>query len=379
MVGTNWRPHPEQGSDPAFEYLGVIVRTRTDPPEASEPLLAKLLEKHPTSFHALEEHGSVLDRLGQRDAAVARYDQARRERQFIRHGMPDRPFFTRHRTTSVAEIDGYTDVLRAGTSKRAVFAHVARGHAYLAMRRPRLALLDYDAALRLAPHETGLLVARGEALAALGRHGEALQVLDLAVARRNQDPETLGSRAVVRLTLGRVAEADADWSRQLELLPRERPDARACVLLRQANYELAASELERALERKPGDPYLRLYFLTSLRRLGRSIQPEFVPMDSWPGPLIALHQGKLGADEVLLRADNPERRGEALFQLGIEAYDRDRAEAGRLWAQAAETAAPDTIEHAAARHEIDRLRTVPKPIGLGHATEREAILMAVPK
>jgi tetratricopeptide (TPR) repeat protein len=293
--------------------------------------------------------------------------------------MADRPFFMRHRTTSVAEIDGYTRVLRSGSSKKGAFAHVARGHAYLATSRPRLALFDYDEALKLAPHETGLLVARGEALAALGRHREALQVLDRAVTQRPGDPEALSSRAIMHLALGRISEAGADWSRQLELLPRERHEARACVLLRLARYDLAADELEHAIDRNPGDPYLQLYRLTSLRRLGRSTPTGVAAMDPWPGPLIALHHGELGANEVLERADNPARRAEALFQLGVWTYDHDHAEAGRLWEQAAEIAPSDTIEHAAARHEIERLRPVPRPVSRRHATETEAIVMAISK
>ena len=102
-------------------------------------------------------------------------------------------------------------------------------------------------------------------------------------------------------------------------------------------------------------------------------------MDNWPGPLIALNHGKLGANEVLQRADTPERRAEALFQLGIWSYAHDRAEAAQLWKQAAEIAAPDTIEHAAAWHEIERLRLDPQPVSLGRTTEKEAIMMAISK
>ena len=75
--------------------------------------------------------------------------------------------------------------------------------------------------------------------------------------QRPQDADALGSRAVVLLALGRIAEANADWLRQLELLPRERHDARACVWLRLANYEMALDELEPAVERSTGDPYLQ--------------------------------------------------------------------------------------------------------------------------
>jgi tetratricopeptide (TPR) repeat protein len=293
--------------------------------------------------------------------------------------MPDRPFFMRHRTTSVAEIDGYTRVLRAGASKKGILAHLARGHAYLATGRPRLALLDYDAALKLAPRETGILVARGEALAALGRHRDALAALDRAVAARPRDAEALGSRACVLLALDRLADADADWSRQLALLPRERHDARACVALRLADYAMALDELEQALETKPGDPYLQLYLLTSLRRLGRAIEPRSAPMDAWPGPLIALHHGELGADELLRRADTPQRRAEALFQLGIQAWHQDPAEAGRLWGEAAGIAAPDTIERATARHEIERLRAVALPAGSVRTAGKETMIMAMSK
>ena len=369
IVGGDWLPRPEPGSDPELSYLQAIVRLRIDGLEASERRFAKFLEAHPTSFHALEEHAAILDRLGCRERALAEYERARTRRQLLKRGMPDRPFFMRHRTTSVAEINGYTNVSRSGPSKQGAFLHVARGHAYLATRRPRLALLDYDAALKLKPDQTHLFVAKGEALLALGRPAEALQALDRAVADRPQDADALGSRAVVLLALGRIAEADADWVRQLKLLPRERHDARACVWLRLANYEMALDELEPAVGRSAADPYLQLYYLTAARRLRVPVQPGFSAMDAWPGPLIALHDGKLGADEALQRADTPERRAEALFQLGVCAFGGDRDKAGRSWRQVVESAGPDTIEYAAARHEIETLGAVAPSISFAPAPQ----------
>ena len=375
-VGLGWCPWAEPGSSPELSYLQAIACVRTDSLEASERRFAKFLEAHPTSVYAIEDHAAIMDRLGWRESALAKYELARAGRQLLQRGMPDRPFFMRHRTTSVAEINGYTKVLRAGPSKRGAFVYVARGHAYLATRRPRLALLDYDVALKLRPDQKHLLVAKGEALAALGRHAEALQALDRAVAECPQDADALGSRAVVLLALGRFDEANADWLRQLELLPRERHAARACVWLQLANYEMALDELEPALERSAGDPYLRLYYLTAARRLRVPVQPGGSVMDAWPGPLISLHEGKLTADEALQRADNPERRAEALFQLGICAFSRDRDEACRSWRQVVETAGPDTIEYAAARHEIEKLGTVAPTISFAPATQRGMITEA---
>ncbi len=302
----------------------------------------------------MEEHGAILDKLGHRKTALASYDLARKGRQRARQGMPDRPYFLRHCTTSVAEIHGYTNVLRAGASKRGAFVHVARGHAYLSTGRPRLALLDYEMALKLKPDQTQLFVAKGEALAALGRHGEALRALDRAVAGRPKDAEARGSRACALIALGRIAEADADWLKQLELLPRERHDARGCVLLRLGDYRMALGELEQAVEKNPDDPWLHLYYLGAARRLGAPAQPRLGATDVWPGPLIGLHSGALGPAEILQRADVPQRRAEALFQLGVCASDR--IEARRWLSQVVEIARPDTIEYSAARHEIERAR-----------------------
>ena len=375
-VGLDWRPCPEAGSNPELSYLRAIACVRTDSLEASERRFAKFLEAHPTSIYAIEDHAAILDRLGWRESALAKYELARTGRQRLQRGMPDRPFFMRHRTTSVAEINGYTNVLRAGPSKQGAFVYVARGHAYLATRRPRLALLDYDAALKLKPDQKHLLVAKGEALAALGRHAEGLQTLDRAVAECPLDADALGSRAIVLLALGRLADANADWLRQLELLPRERHDARACVWLRLANYERALDELEPALERSADDPYLRLYYLTAARRLRVAVQPRFSAMDAWPAPLISLHEGGLTEHEALQRADSPARRAEVLFQLGVGAFGRDGDEAWRFFRQVVETAGPDTIEYAAARHEIERLGTVAPTISFAPATQRGMITEA---
>ena len=146
--------------------------------------------------------------------------------------------------------------------------------------------------------------------------------------------------------------------------------------LRLANYERAFDELEPALERSAGDPHLRLYYLTAARRLRVAVQPGPPAMDAWPGPLISLHQGKLTADEVLQRADNPERRAEALFQLGVCAFGRDRDEACRSWRKVIEIAGPDTIEYAAARHEIEKLGTLAATISFAPATQRGMITEA---
>jgi tetratricopeptide (TPR) repeat protein len=336
-------------------YFRARASARAGDLETAAQQFADLAEMVPTLTAALEGHGEVADRLGQSALARAKYDVVRRLRSAVRRGAPDRPFVLRNRGPFPAEIAAYTLVLQS--VKERALPYVARGNALLAEGRARLALLDYGCALSLKPDLHEITALKAEALVMLGRYEEALAAFNTALAARPNDAEIYSGRAIACLALGRLGAADADWRRQSELLPPERASAGACVSLRMADYEAALPLLQRALEKEPGDPYWRLYRLTSLHRLGRTAgQPGLEGMadDAWPGPLLALHAGRLSADDVLTRADNEGRRAEALFQLGIIAWPHDREEARRRWEEVSAGASPALIEHAAARHELAR-------------------------
>jgi tetratricopeptide (TPR) repeat protein len=310
----------------------------------------------PTFTPALEAHGAALDMMGQSELAKSKYDAVRRLRSQVRRGAPDRPFALRNRGPFTDVIAAYTTVMRS--VKQRTLPPIARGNAFLAEGRADLALLDYSLALRLRPNLHEVTALKAEALAMLGRYRAALGAFNTAIAARPKDAEMYSGRAIVHLALGRLDAADADWRRQLELLPLERSSARACVLLRLADYEAALPELERALEKEPADPYWRLYRLTALHRTGRTTGrpcPDVPATDVWPGPLLALHAGQLSADDALKRADNQGRRAEALFQIGVIADPHDREEARCRWQEVVDKAPPAMIEHAAARHELARL------------------------
>ena len=78
-------------------------------------------------------------------------------------------------------------------------------------------------------------------------------------------------------------------------------------------------------------------------------------MTVWPGPLLALHDGRSTEAEVLAQADAQGRRAEAQFQLGVMAFDRDSKAAAAYWKQVVEYAPPSLIEYGAARNELSRL------------------------
>jgi Flp pilus assembly protein TadD len=321
--------------------------------KTAERLFGDAAAMAPTLADAIEGQAELLDLAGQSDLAVAKYGMARKLRGEVRAGAPDRPFALRRRGRFGAQILAYSSVLES--VKRRALPFVARGNAYLADGKPRQALADYQQALRLKPDMPEVIALKGEALSMMKRYREALEAFNTALAVRPKDAEALSGRAVVRMALGRIDEANGDWRRQLELVAPERPAARACVALRMAEYAIALPELERAVAKQPNDPYWRLYRLAALRRLGTPVESaDSISSDVWPGPLLAFHAGRLTKAEVLKRADTTERRAEALFQLGVAAWPVDRVAALRWWNEIIDRAVPAMIEYAAARNELAR-------------------------
>ena len=307
----------------------------------------------PTFDEAWEGWGEALDALGERALALEKYETARQLRAGLRPGAPDRHFVLRQRGHFTAEIVAYDAVVRSLAKN--TLPYLARGNAYLVTGQAEQALADYERALRLKPGIPEITALKGEALAILGRYSDALQAFDAALSARPNDAEILGGRAIVRIALGLVEEADADWRQQLRLL-QGRPSACACVALRMADYGTALPHLEQALVKEPGDPYWLLYRLAAQRRQGEPLDATNIPAtdDVWPGPLLALHAGRIGVAEVLKLANTDGRRAEAAFQFGVLAFAQDPEEARSHWQEIIDRSGPSLIEYAAARHELAR-------------------------
>jgi tetratricopeptide (TPR) repeat protein len=78
---------------------------------------------------------------------------------------------------------GCTAVIDANreTPENRAIALRGRGNAYVDKGQPERAIEDYDQALRLAPHGSGIFVNRGIAYAALGQFDRAIQDYDEAL------------------------------------------------------------------------------------------------------------------------------------------------------------------------------------------------------
>lgn len=309
----------------------------------------------PTLAEAIESEGEVLDVKGQRALAVQRYQTSRKVRADTRLGPPDRHFVLRQRGQFIAEIIAYDSVV-ASLRKKAL-PYIARGNAYLAAAKPQNALADYLSALKVKPNSPDIMILKGESLSMLGRHSEALEAFDAALAVKPDDAEALGGRAIVRVALGQLDAANADWRQQWELLPH-RASARACVAMRLADYDLALRAFGEALQKEPLDPYWHLYRLSAQRRIGLTTSNDIASLvlgETWPAQLLGLHAGRVSEREVLKQADTASRQAEALFQLGVLAIGQDRKLAERHWREVVQRAEPSMIEYAAARNELSRL------------------------
>lgn len=306
----------------------------------------------PEFADALEAEGAMLDLTGQEDLARARYDAARLSRARNRSGPPDRPFYARQRGPYVSEIISYSSARQS--LRRNVLPLIARGNAYLAQGDAGRALADYDRALKLRPGLPELLALKAEALVALGRHQDALELLDEVLAARPRDAGALNTRGIVNMALGKIAEANADWRLQLEIAGG-RPAACAYLALRLADYEAALPHLEAASQADPRDPYFRLYLNAARTRLGRpSLGGAPAAEEGWPGLLLALQAGSVGDDAVLAQADTIGRRAEALFQMAVLKAATDPAAARSRWQEVVEQGPHDLVEYAAARNELAR-------------------------
>ncbi len=334
-------------------YLQARAMLRSGRVREATSLFSQIAEHEPKLADVAEGYGEGLDRAGEVERAQATFAAYRSRKATLGVTAPDRSFVLRRIGRPTAEIADYSLLLRS-ISDRA-FPYIARGNAHLAMGRPRQAVVDYVAALGCNPRLVEVVALKAEALSMMGRYEDALVDFDRALAEHPNDPDCLNGRAIVHIACDRVAQADADWRRQLASMPAERASARACVALRMADYAVARPELDRAIEREPRNAYWQLYRWTAGRRTGEPlVVGKPMPDDTWPTPLIELHAGRLRPSDVLERADSPGRQVEAHYQLGILALTSDPGTAQGHFRKAVDLFLPAMIEHAAARHELMR-------------------------
>jgi tetratricopeptide (TPR) repeat protein len=321
-----------KSSDPERRGEGLFRRGRSKmragKMEAAIAEFEQALKLLPGYAEAVAARAESLDTMGRIDEARGEYERARRLWADERPGAADRRYLFRQRGRFTFEVDSYElALLRVKTGS---FPHLACGNALLVQGHAEHALKCYERALKIKPNDPDLVALKGEALSMMGSYKLAIEAFDYALAANPKEPESLNARAIAKLGLGDLAGANADWRRQLELLPEGQFAARACVALRLADYGGALPELERAVAIEPNDPYWQLYRRSALSRLGKQAGPLDLPA-GW------LHPAQLA------------------FHKGAAAAATDKEAAKAHWKEAIELGPVSMIEVCAAHNELSRL------------------------
>lgn len=335
-------------------FRNGLLRMRRGDSAGALAAFDRALELLPDFADAVMARAELLDGQGHCEEARTEYERARRLWSEMVPGAADRRYLFQRRGYFAFETEAY-ELVRSNVRSR-VLPHLAHGNALLLRGRPAEALNSFERALKVRRNLPDVLALKGEALSALGRYEEAIQIFDSILAADPADGETLNSRGIARLALGRLAEANDDWRRQLELLPQASSSARACVAMRQGNYGVAFGEFELARAKEPANPYWLLYRLTAGRLAGVPAGPVAAwANDRWPAVLIAFHAGQATEEALLAQATTSCRRAEALFQMGVQAVASNPAAARRHWRAVIDRGPPALIEYAAASNELARL------------------------
>jgi len=140
-----------------------------------------------------------------------------------------------------------------------VSARAGRGRAYAALGEHALALADFTRAAALAPRQPMHHLGRANALALLGRMKEAVAAASRAIQVAPDHAGAHYTRAVYRSQIDLDDPGvRADLDRTVQLAPHEAPylRARADYLMAGEEYDLALSDIDRALAIAPGDAQL---------------------------------------------------------------------------------------------------------------------------
>ncbi|NNN04388.1 MAG: tetratricopeptide repeat protein [Elusimicrobia bacterium] len=135
-----------------------------------------------------------------------------------------------------------------------------RAKAWEALKKPQKALADLDAALKLQPDSTDLLVARGELEARLKHDVEALADLTRAARLAPKDAPVLVARASFYASRGKSELAQADFDSAIEADPDDADaynDRGALRANAYADYDKALADVRKAVALRPGDPAYR--------------------------------------------------------------------------------------------------------------------------
>ncbi|MFO1395979.1 MAG: tetratricopeptide repeat protein [Burkholderiales bacterium] len=239
---------------PALQLLGVLAAQGGNL-RAAHDLLLRAVELDPASATGQADLATVLNLLGQREAALARFDIALRLRPGWFEVLANRAALE----IALGQHDTALRTCDEALARNAQWPEAwnNRGVALMGLGRSADALAAFERALACAPRVPNYLNGRASALVALGRCDEALASCDAALVQAPNDTDLLVTRGIALYELGRHEDAVTTLDRAIAVRPdfSRALQNRGVALAFLRRHEDAARDLRRALALQPALPY----------------------------------------------------------------------------------------------------------------------------
>jgi tetratricopeptide (TPR) repeat protein len=134
-------------------------------------------------------------------------------------------------------------------------AYCGLGQSYHRLRQDEQAILEYDQAIQINPHDPNAYIGRGDCHLALGDQDEALADYDEAIRRGPSSARAYSTRGKLLEAMGDDTKALADYDRAIQLDPgfTYALRLRASLLSRRGQNERAIADVEAASVLRPED------------------------------------------------------------------------------------------------------------------------------
>ena len=269
-------------------------------------------------------------------------------------------------------IDYYTRCLNEGDLSRgnqAVFYN-NRGNAYRSKGDTDRAIADYDRALRLDPDYALAYYNRGLAYNGKGDTDSAIADYDRVLRLDPDFALAYNNRGLTYSGKGAYDRAIADYDQALRLDPDYASTYynRGRAHFHRGRFAQAVPDLRRAVAADPGNAYRPIWLYLAQARAGQGGRTELqdnarrLDLSEWPGPVVRMFLGELGAQAVAGMGEanrtrqDQERRAEAYFYVGqqeLMAGHSDQAAA--FFRAVVKTGITNFTEYRGAKAELKRL------------------------
>lgn len=172
--------------------------------------------------------------------------------------------------------------------------YIYRGHAYLQLNEPKLAMKEYEAAEQLEPNRIEPLIGRANVFLQLGKIEAARQVAEQAAKLQPDSADSWYIKAAINHTLGHLQEAMTQYIQAVKLDPQhyDARVAKAGILMDLGRDDEAKADLQFLRESHPFDAKIAYLHAVVLARSHRqkeavleltaaadaldSVEPEFL-------------------------------------------------------------------------------------------------------